>query len=126
MVCVNSPNAKGLNVLEKRRMLLIDLKCSRTDVAFVQETNFKASGLLLLQNRFFPCGYHACNEEEKSKGVSILIPGRIPWSLMDRCSDTNGHYLFLKGQIGGIKVTLATIYSMHQIFIKTLFFVKFF
>lgn len=123
-VRVTSINAKGLNVPEKRKMLLKELKRSRTDVAFMQETHFKTGGLPLLQNRFFPCTYHAQNQTSKSRGVSILISNPVSWSLIDRWLDVNGRFLFLKGHIGGVKVTLATVYApnTHQdIFIsKTL------
>lgn len=115
-VKVTSLNAKGLNVPEKRRMLLNDLKRSSTDIAFVQETHFKTGGLPFLQNRFFLCTYHAVNQKAKSKGVSILISNRVPWSLTGKYLDKNGRYLFLKGHIGGTKVTLATVYApnVHQ------------
>lgn len=33
--------AKGLNIPEKRRMLLQDLRRLKTDVAFIQETHFR-------------------------------------------------------------------------------------
>lgn len=113
---MTSLNVKGLNVPEKLKMLLSDLKHSNTDVGFVQETNFKAGNLSILQNRFFPCVYHAPNQEAKTKGASILISSRIPWSLTDKFLDTGRRYLFLKGHIGSVKVTLATIYApnAHQ------------
>lgn len=87
---VTALSVKGVNVPEKLRMLINDLKQSNTDVGFVQETHFKAGGFPLLQNRFFPCVYHASNQEAKTKGVSILISSRIPWSISDKCSDTRG------------------------------------
>lgn len=125
-MCVTSLNAKGLNVPEKRRMFLNDLKQIRTDVAFVQETHFKGSGLPFIQNRFFPCVYHASNQEAKSKGLSILISSRVPWSLITRCFDTDGRYPFLKGHISGIKVMLATIYApnIHQDFFFSKVYLK--
>lgn len=113
---VTTLNAKGLNVPEKRNMLLNDLKRTCTDVAFVQETHFKAGGLPFLQNIFFSLCISCFIYQAKSKGVSILISSRISWSLTEKRLDLNGHYLFLKGYLGGIKVTLATVYSpnLHQ------------
>lgn len=51
----------------------------------------------------------------KLKGLANLISNRIAWSLYN-CSDSGGRYLFLKGFIGSVKVTLATIYApnVHQ------------
>lgn len=97
-------------------MLLNDLKHLNTDVGMVRETHLKVRVFPYLQNRYFPNVYHASNQEAKTKGVAILISNRIAWSLMDKCLDSGGRYLFLKGFIGGVKATLATIYApnVHQ------------
>lgn len=46
---VLSLNAKGLNTPEKRKMLLHDLKASKTDIAFIQETHFRANKVPVLK-----------------------------------------------------------------------------
>lgn len=113
---VTSLNAKGLNTPEKRRILLHDLKKSHADVAFIQETHFKNDRLPLLQNRSFPRAYHSTNPTSKSRGVSILISDRLPWQSQEVSADPEGRYLFLKGLIGGIQLTLATLLApnVHQ------------
>lgn len=105
-----SLNVKGLNVPEKRRMLLQDLKRSHSEVAYIQEIHFKEGKVPTLKSSLFPFVYHAFNRISKSKGVSILISRRVPWNLKDIRTDKEGRFLFLKGTIGGIKVTLATVY----------------
>lgn len=79
-ISIMSVNAKGLNTPEKRHIRLQDLKRSRIDIAFIQETHFKGHGFPLLRNRAFPIGYHATNPVAKTRGVSILISDKIPWT----------------------------------------------
>lgn len=62
-------NAKGLNIPEKRRILLKDLKY---DAAFIQETHFRDDKLPILKNRYYPVAYHCITSLAKTKGVSIL------------------------------------------------------
>lgn len=50
---VVSLNAKGLNVLEKRKVLLNGLRRCRADVTFVQETHFRKDRLLPPQKPLF-------------------------------------------------------------------------
>lgn len=113
-ITIYTLNTKGLNVPEKRRMLLNDLKRSKADVAFIQETHFKTGAPMCLKNRYFPTTYHATNPSAKSKGVSILISGNVPWTCRDTRIDTEGRYVFLKGLIGDVLVTLATVYAPND------------
>lgn len=68
VINVISLNAKGLNVPEKRLMLLQDVHCLKSDVAFVQETHFRDKKLPILKNRSFPMDYHSTNLTAKSQG----------------------------------------------------------
>lgn len=95
-------------------MLLNDLKRARTDIAFIQETHFKSGAPPCLKNRFFPTTYHATNPTTKSKGVSILIVRTVPWTCRETKVDTDGRYVFIKGLIGGVLVTLATVYAPND------------
>lgn len=121
MLNVLSLNVKGLNIPEKRRMLLQDLYRMKSDVAFIQETHFKEGKLPILKFKFFPVVYHSTNESTKTCGVSIMISSRVPWTCLDVKSDSGGWYLFVRGTIGGTEVTLASIYvpNTHQDFFIT-------
>lgn len=111
-----SLNAKGLNTPEKRRMLLHDMRRMKADIVLLQETHFRRNTLPVLKNRYYPTVYHSTYSEAKSRGVSILISARIPWTLTDAKTDKEGPYLFLKGQIGDVQVTFANFYApnAHQ------------
>lgn len=93
-------------------MLLHDIRRMKADIILLQETHFRENNLPVLKNRFYPISYHSTYTEAKSRGVSILISARIPWTH----TDTQGRYLFLKGQMGDMKVTLANLFvpNDHQ------------
>lgn len=113
-VTVFSLNTKGLNVPEKRRMLLNDLHRHKVKLAFIQETHFKGGSLPILKNKLFPTVYHSTFGTVKSRGVSILISRSVPWKCVDVKTDLEGRYLFLRGDIGGVEVTLANIYAPNS------------
>lgn len=87
-------------------MLLNELKHSRADIAFIQETHFKNDKLPILQNKFYPLAYHSTNPTTKSRGVSILISNNLPWKYQDSIKDPTGRFIFLKGSIGESVVKL--------------------
>lgn len=95
-------------------MLLQDLHHLKSDVAFIQETHFRNDKLPILKNRSFPTVYHSTNQSAKSRGVSILLSGRVPWSFIDLIMDPGGRFLFVKGLIGDVRVTLANMYAPND------------
>lgn len=109
-------NVKGLNVPEKRRILLNDMKRMQADIILLQETHFKENKLPILKNRYYPTVYHSTHLTAKSRGVPVQISAKVPWTLTDMKADTMGRFLFLKGLIGGAKVTIANFYvpNVHQ------------
>lgn len=109
-------SAKGLNIPEKRRMLLNNIKRSHADVAFIQETHFRADRPPCRRNQFYPWAYHATNTIAKSKGVFILLSGKLPLKCEDTLIDREGRYVFLEGSIGDTQVTLAiaNVYSPND------------
>lgn len=86
------------------------------DIVFLQETHLREGSLPTLQNRYYPVVYHSKYKEAKSRGVSILISARIPWTHTDVKLDREGRSLLLKGRIGDVKITLANLYvpNTHQ------------
>lgn len=63
--------------------------------------------------RQFPHVYHSCNTDSKTKGVSILIEGSIPWQVIEQWAGADGRMLFVKGKIGLQLWTLASLYSTN-------------
>lgn len=109
-----SLNTKGLNTPEKRRILLHDLRRYGSDVVFIQETHFRQDKVPTLKSRVFPSVYHAANQNAKSKGVSILLSNRLPWFFTDMINDPEGRFLFVKGRVGDVCITLATLYAPNE------------
>lgn len=89
-----------------------DLRKARVDIAYIQETHFREDRLPVLKNRFFPLTYHSTNKT-KSRGTSILLSNRIQWSHRDSMLDPEGRFTFIKGSIGDVQLTLATIYAQN-------------
>lgn len=58
--------------------------------------------------------YHSTYTEATSRGVSILISAKIPWTQIDAKTDKEGRYLFLKGRIGDVKVPFANLYVPNE------------
>lgn len=54
--------------------------------------------------------YHSCSPDTKSKGVSVLVRGTVPWQSKDQWGDAEGRALFVKGTFGGSLVTLVIVY----------------
>lgn len=44
----------------------------------------------------------------------MLISSRLPWQFQEVLTDPEGRYIFLKGLIGGIQFTLATLYAPNE------------
>lgn len=107
-------NAKGLNVPEKRRMLLNDMRHMKADIVLIQETQFRENKFPILKNRHYPTVYHSTHVAGKSRGVSTQISATVPWTLVDKKTDPAGRFLFLKGLIGGAKVTIANLYIPNE------------
>lgn len=97
------------------------MKRLKADIVLLQETHFRENAFPILKNRYNPTVYHSTYSEAKSRGVSIQISAKIPWSLIAMKTDPSGRYLFLKGMIDDVKVTLANFYapnSQQDTFIK--------
>lgn len=74
-----SLNAKVLNIPEKRRMLLHDMRRLRADIVLLQETHFRDDKLPILKNKYYPMVYHSSYANAKSRGDSILIAAVDTW-----------------------------------------------
>lgn len=96
---VISHNVRGLNIPEKRATLLRELKKGKPHFVLLQETHFKTHHVQRLTDSNFTRAFHATNDLAKSKGVSILVSKDAPFELREQLTDTEGRFLFLKGEI---------------------------
>lgn len=103
-------NVRGLNVPEKRGIVLRELHRLKVQICYIQETHFVNTKIPSFRDIKYPHAHHAPSPDTKSKGVSILISKTVPWKLEEEWTDGTGRLLFLKGTIGPHKCTLANIY----------------
>lgn len=83
------------------------------DVILIQETHMQDDSKLILNPRKYPTQFHAAGTS-KSKGVSILLKNGISFCLKDRMQDDKGRFLFVKGELEGEMVTLASVYAPND------------
>lgn len=89
-----SHNVKGLNSIQKRWIALKDFKRSNADVVLIQETHFRAGGLMKFASKHFPNSYMASDTTSKA-GVAILIKKSWPIKIKDRYIDPHGRFVIL-------------------------------
>lgn len=107
---VISHNVRGLNIPEKRISLLRELHKAKPAVVFLQETHFKTGNIPKLHDKQYTQVFHATNSISRSKGVSILLHKNSEIVISQQLTDTEGRYIFLKGNWAGTPITLANVY----------------
>lgn len=108
-----SINAKGLNSPFKRSMLWKDVRTCGADIVCVQETHFKSSSPLRLQNRSFPHVF-AARSEKKKAGVLVAIKDSVTFLLHRVCVDPGGRFIILLCDINNETYTIVNIYAPNS------------
>ncbi|KAM9324469.1 serine/threonine-protein kinase WNK2 [Gastrophryne carolinensis] len=54
------------------------------------------------------------NKDSKSRGVTILLDGSLPWTHLATLQDPEGRFLFVRGTLFSLRVTLATCYCPNS------------
>lgn len=103
-------NVKGLNSNVKRRLLLTELRSSKADIVFLQETHFNEEGSFTFAKRYYPSAYLASTTRKKA-GVAILVAGTCPLQVSSSYSDPQGRYIIVQGMLRDIPVTLCNVYA---------------
>ncbi|CAH2306504.1 Hypothetical predicted protein [Pelobates cultripes] len=107
---VLSLNCRGLNVPERRSHLLRDLRKAQISVAMLQETHFLEGSAPKLRNQHYPHNSFNNHPTSRRSGVAILLAAEMDFRVLDRMSDTQGRFLFLKGTIADKLYTLVSVY----------------
>uniref|UniRef100_A0A803JZJ7 exodeoxyribonuclease III n=1 Tax=Xenopus tropicalis TaxID=8364 RepID=A0A803JZJ7_XENTR len=113
MVKLLSLNVKGSNSPTKRKLIMTELRKQHVDIAFLQETHH-ASHTPHLALKHYPQVYASNNPQKKATGVMTLIHKDLPFKLQDKLTDVEGRFVFLKGQIAELKVTIANVYAPNE------------
>lgn len=86
------------------------MKYLNTSIDFIQETHLRPEDHLRIRKGWVGQLYHS-SFQSKSRGVAILIHKSVPFSVAEVISDPNGRFIFLRGQINGVRLILANIYG---------------
>lgn len=114
MAKIVSLNVKGLNANIKRCLLLTQLKASKADIAFIQETHFNKIGNFRFAQRLYPQAYIASTARKK---ISHLCPIQVIYSIVD----PNGRYVILQTSYKGTPLILCNDYVAQIRFLSGLF-----
>lgn len=109
-----SLNVRGLCAPGKRYNLFRELDRLRADIVFLQETHLTHTTSVKL---FFPnylTWYYSLIDVHKSKGVAIGFRRGTLFTFDSMISDPLGRFLFIKGNLGNMPCTLATLYAPNR------------
>lgn len=104
-----SLNVKGLNSNVKWQLLLTELRASRADIAFIQETHFDKDGNFHFAQWLYPRVYMASAARKKA-GVAILLSHLCSIQVTHSISDPNGRYVILQATYYGTPLILCNAY----------------
>lgn len=104
-----SLNVKGRNSNIKRHILLTELKFSKADIGFIQETHFNKEGNFAFICRLYPIAYLASQIRNKA-GVAILISQSCPIQVQEIIADPNCCYAILRVAYQGTPLLLCNVY----------------
>lgn len=105
-----SLNVKGLNSNVKRRLLLTELKSSKADIAFVQETHFNRTANFAFARGLYPTVYMSLWDRKKA-GVAILISRSCPLQVLESVSDPGSRYIILSALYRDVPLLLCNVYT---------------
>lgn len=113
-------NVKGLNSSSKRYNLLRELKEHGAGIVSLQETHLTHESNIRLWSKNFPTWYYGDTISNRARGVAIGMAKEVQFNLEGRMQDTEGRFLFLKGTLGELECTIASIYAPNKNTVKFL------
>lgn len=93
---------RGLNIPAKRHTILREIQHYGVGIIFLQETHLSHDSKVKLYSKNIGFGIIFRFNNEKGKRGSVKI--------RERKADHDGRFLFLKGELFDMEVTLANIY----------------
>lgn len=107
-------NVRGMNSLQKRRLILREIEQLRADIIFLQETHITQDSRVKIYSKKIPTWYHGDSPCRGSKGVAIGFGKNSGFIIEKIKADPEGQFLFLIGTIQDTKYTLANIYCPNK------------
>lgn len=108
-------NVNGIRHTPKRRAIFQDLRTTRSDVIFLQETHSSLNDYKIWKSEW---GGEAIfsHGRSNSRGVAFLFARGLDFKLLFQMADLEGRYLIIKIEIEGRTATLINIYAPTQNF----------
>jgi hypothetical protein len=107
---ITSFNARGLKNKVKRQRVLNFLKSRHPGILFLQET-YSTSGDEIIWKTEWKGEIIMSHGTNHSKGVAILIPEQVDYSITNTEVDPQGRYILIKGSFGGKHMSLLNYYA---------------
>lgn len=106
-------NANGLRSMLKRRALFNDLRKSKSEIIFLQETHSTAKDEQVWLTEWGGPGYFS-HGRSNARGVGILFQRGFNPKLEETYADEEGRSLILQFKMGEQRITLANLYAPTQ------------
>lgn len=110
MVNVISLNVNGLLSPIKQNKILTKLKKENIDIAFLQETHMTGIEHEKLKRQGFKYVFSSSNGSKHTRGVVILISGRVMYEHISTIKDREGRFILIKGKVDGNLFTFYNVY----------------
>lgn len=106
-----SLNVNGLRSPVKQSKILLKLKREDIDIAFLQETHLREVEYKKLKRQSFKNAFSSSNRSKHTRGVTILISGRVTYEHMSPIKDKEGRFVLIRGKVDGNLFTLKCVHS---------------
>ena len=107
---VISLNVNGLRSPIKQSKILTKLKRENIDIAFLQETHLVEAEHEKLKRQGFKYVFASSNRPRHTRGVVILISGRVIYEHISTVKDKEGRFIMICGKVDGNLFTLYNVY----------------
>ncbi len=105
-----SLNVNGLRSPVKQSKILTKLKRENIDIAFLQETHLMEAEHEKLKRQGFKHIFSSSNGSKHTRGVVILISGRVTYEHISTIKDKEGRFIMIHGKVDGNLFTLYNVY----------------
>uniref|UniRef100_A0A3Q1EIT7 exodeoxyribonuclease III n=1 Tax=Acanthochromis polyacanthus TaxID=80966 RepID=A0A3Q1EIT7_9TELE len=110
MVNFISLNVNGLLSTLKQNKLLTKLKRENIDIAFLQDTHMPGKEHERLKKHGFKYMFSSSNGSKHTRGVAILMSGKLVYEHISTSKDREGRFILIKGRLNRNLFTLYNVY----------------
>lgn len=105
-----SLNINGILNPIKRSNMLSQLKKTKVQIAYMQESHLTDSEHTKLNRMGHSKVYFSSHSSGRRRGVAILLSNKVNFHFISEDKDKEGRYIMVKGKIDGVLVSLLNVY----------------